>query len=675
MICLYLKKWFKKLNDLNKGLEIYLYKYRSSNVQSLAEWRKVKLNLDRTKRAWIEHFYDKDKIQEVFGSAGSDALISKRDPDWWRYHTHLTKEKPLNQSKHLLYWSYILMWYFVVDWWSIYRHLYRNSKWIWDFYRMKQEEYELLIKNNQYVAKGYHDRIWFDDGFSRVESGDTLFCKWYEDFYRKLRHLPVRELDYGNVGPGKDIEFITYYKGWEQRDHNIHYITGFGDGYWVHLSRAIETRLYQEKQKVYNIMIKGFNDFYKKILRMHVVDNKRHHIKNKDILTTLDVSEYLKFIYNLEGKVRGWRAQYYEGYGFYYKEIFEISQRNIKNINAFHYMKGDIKTKMAEKKEDLLIWKLGELYEVYNPGNKDYHWLQFVQWVKDEIGGYDIKEINNLHSNILIKLQETIYPLLWKDIQRYGSKKDSFIFGDYYDKFLKQKKEIYIKHKECFETGKILDIKSLLEVTENEKHYHNFCYHIVKYKLERIIILKEPDLVLQNPKKVYKIYNSLVKHYKELLQEQYFGSWYYPIIKRLQYTTKKINEGIIYLNKHSPREFPKWKRIPKINYEHFQLEQEKVKVGTYLSYLEKLLLKHEKRLKVYGIDDMLVKYLRKKGRYIKNINQEIPKSEIIDYKIKLLISFVKEKTNFWIFIENFSMKLDIIELLMILVKLILKILG
>jgi hypothetical protein len=52
---------------------------------------------------------------------------------------------------------------------------------------------------------------------------------------------------------------------------------------------------------------------------------------------------------------------------------------------------------------------------------------------------------------------------------------------------------MYFKHKECFETGKTLDINILLEITEKEKHYHNFCYHLVKYKLDRIIILKKTD--------------------------------------------------------------------------------------------------------------------------------------------------------------------------------------
>jgi hypothetical protein len=35
--CFYLKKQFRKLKDLDKGLEIYLYKYRSSKIYSISE--------------------------------------------------------------------------------------------------------------------------------------------------------------------------------------------------------------------------------------------------------------------------------------------------------------------------------------------------------------------------------------------------------------------------------------------------------------------------------------------------------------------------------------------------------------------------------------------------------------------------------------------------------------
>ena len=130
-------------------------------------------------------------------------------------------------------------------------------------------------------------------------------------------------------------------------------------------------------------------------------------------------------------------------------------------------------------------------------------------------------------------------------------------------------------------------VLSILQIIE--KHYHNFCYHIVKYNLERIIIIKKWDI------------NILLKHYK----------------------VSKI--------KIKPR--------------------------------------------IEDIDLMLVKYLRKKGRYIKNLNKDLSKSEIVDYKIKLLINFIKEKTNFWFFWENFSLKLDLVELFLIIIKFLLKIIG
>ena len=189
--------------------------------------------------------------------------------------------------------------------------------------------------------------------------------------------------------------------------------------------------------------------------------------------------------------------------------------------------------------------------------------------------------------------------------------------------------------------------------------------------------------VLKNPKDVYKIYNKVAEHYKELLQEQYFGTWYFPLKSRFQYGRTKLNDAITTLNSFTQsisKEIPMLETVPKFKFEEikFKIEIEKDKVQAYLSYLDKLLSKHEKfeeLSKLNNIDIILVKFLRKKGRYIKNINTEISKSEIVEYKAKLLINFFKEKTNFWFFIENFSIKLDIIELFMILVKLILKILG
>jgi len=89
-----------------------------------------------------------------------------------------------------------------------------------------------------------------------------------------------------------------------------------------------------------------------------------------------------------------------------------------------------------------------------------------------------------------------------KDFKRYLTGKDVGIFGNYYDKKKEKNVELYISHRECFTTGKPLDINILLEIADKEKHYHNFCYHMVKYKLDKIIIFKEVD-----PSLLFKIYN------------------------------------------------------------------------------------------------------------------------------------------------------------------------
>ena len=688
-----LRKKFKKLNDLNNGLEIYLYKYRSSNIMSLAEWQKVKLNLDRTKRAWIEHFYDKDKIQEVFGSAGADALSAKRDPDWWRFHTFLNKTNDLTKSKHTTFLLTIMFWYFLSDYWGQYKHRYRNSRWLWEYYKIRQEEYDFYVKNKIFIAKSFSERIWLEDTWTRLENGNSLFCKWYEDYYRKLRHLPVRDLDYANVLDAKNIDFQMYYKGWEEKKHLLHYSTGFSDGNWVYLSRFLEALVRSEKLQIYDTFTKSSIKFHEDLLRCFVTSKAWRHSEKKE-WTRAQVRALDKFEHKIFRKTYDWYDTYQNGFSFYYKNISKLHEELLysKNyLNDFYFFKKDIKDKLAQMKEDLYVWKLGKLYDVYNPAHKSQQWPQFIQWVKDEMDNYDIKDISHLYSNFLTKLQENIYPLIWKDIKRYTSKQDAYIFGSYYDEIFKKKKDMYIAHKECFETGKALDIKALLEISETAKHYHNFSYHLVKYKLERVIILKKtnPRVLLRqyeapvkwfskNAEEAQRLFKEVGEHYKHILQEQYFGSWLYAGRNRILYSRLKINDFLIWFNAHAKKiwyDSPTISRIPPLDYLKYSLDLEKAKTLKYLNILGDKLYHHQQVIKFYNIDKMLVKFLRKKGRYIKNINIEISKPEIVEYKTKLLTNFLKEKTNFWIFIENFSIKLDIMELFMILVKLILKILG
>ena len=454
LACLYLKKRFKKLNDLNQGLEIYLYRYRSSKVKTVAEWTKLKLKLDRAKRAWIEHFYDKEKIQEVFGSKGADALSSKRDPDWWRFHTHLTKHNDLNKNTHTMFWIGFAFLYFLADYWGQYKYFYRNSKWLWAYYKISAERYDSMVKNNIHVAKGFKDRIWLSDSWARLEAGDSLFYKWYGDYYRKLRHLSPRDLEYSFVGEDNlNIDFPVYYKGWKQEDYVLHYITGYSDGNWIYYSRLLEKQVVSERLEEYDIMMKVSNDFYKDIMT-HFSTSKDWRQK-KEILSKFvkrlherDAAQFKRKIFS---KSLDWRDQYYDGHGFYYKELSSVHDEylySVGQLSDFYLLKKDLKNFYKETKEDFFRWRLKELYDVYNPSNKDDLWPQYIQWVKDELNNYDVKAVSHLYSNFLTKLQEQIYPLIWQDIKRYTSKKDVYIFGDYYNAFLKKKKIciFYIKN-------------------------------------------------------------------------------------------------------------------------------------------------------------------------------------------------------------------------------------
>ena len=239
-------------------------------------------------------------------------------------------------------------------------------------------------------------------------------------------------------------------------------------------------------------MSKNWEKFVREILWIYKKDAGKYRLENKNReITRYDVRDHFKFLFNIKNKSLDWKSRYENGYGFYHKEIFEIKENFLYNMNLlrdFYFIKKDIKFEIAQKKEEFFRWKFGEIWEIHNPSNKNRKFVEFVQWVRDEMINYDIQDVNLLYSNENAPLN---FSKIRQDLKRYLSKKDAYIFGDYYDKFLNKKKDIYIAHKECFETGKSLDIKILLEITDKEKHYHNFCYHIVKYKLERVIIWKK----------------------------------------------------------------------------------------------------------------------------------------------------------------------------------------
>ncbi|MCB0745369.1 MAG: hypothetical protein KDC67_15785 [Ignavibacteriae bacterium] len=100
---------------------------------------------------------------------------------------------------------------------------------------------------------------------------------------------------------------------------------------------------------------------------------------------------------------------------------------------------------------------------------------------------YDFDMEGTIYTDFLIDNKAKTKDLIFADIKRYESKKDSMIFD--YSKYIAHKKEIFFMKKKSFETGEPLDVKTLLSISENEKNlqilYHNF----LKYKLHRMDLI------------------------------------------------------------------------------------------------------------------------------------------------------------------------------------------
>jgi hypothetical protein len=95
-----------------------------------------------------------------------------------------------------------------------------------------------------------------------------------------------------------------------------------------------------------------------------------------------------------------------------------------------------------------------------------------------------------------------------EDIQVYRGKKPIFEkyiekFTNYKDQILTRERSLYADHNLSYKSGKFLDMPTLLSITEKEKHYHNYCYHLIKYKLDRVIIMQKI-----HPEYFYKKYGS-----------------------------------------------------------------------------------------------------------------------------------------------------------------------
>lgn len=110
---------------------------------------------------------------KVFGTLSPD-VSSEKDPNWWRYHSHLTYKNKQYTYRHLIYFSCVLSIYILSEYWMCQKFRFRNDWFLWEFYRYDEQMYMRYQDQLQDAATNYKERRWYEDSYARLESGGNL---------------------------------------------------------------------------------------------------------------------------------------------------------------------------------------------------------------------------------------------------------------------------------------------------------------------------------------------------------------------------------------------------------------------------------------------------------------------------------------------------------------------
>ena len=574
----YLRRNMEDIKDTSKGSEIYLYRYHKTQIISESDWERRRLAIASRKQEWIENFYDKEKIPLVFGE-GHSFLSTDRSPGWWKEYSHLDKNSRPFAYRHMKFFAWIMVSFVWCLYWRGYSWKYRNSWWIWEYYRHDEDLALKLKKENRYAPVHFKQREWFEDSWVRLEEGGNPYTRWYENTYRKFKQIEPLQLDMGYHDWQVARNVVS--PSWWYESEFIEITGAMAEGYWTYLATLIDYHILKDLG-IYRRY--SFADII--ALSGHQIINRRRLMKQKHFLTkhnrTLSEHYYLNRI------VKDDLSNFNDNLAY-------------RNVEALTLLKKDFIADLSRFRAYLIRIQWNQRYP--NRVNPYKRWFDFIDWVEYWYN-YNVIDRNHMYSHFLIESQAYTSKWMLEDMQRYRGKKT--IFEEYLEKITNYKEQllirekgIYTDHNLSYKSGKFLDIRTLLSITEKEKHYHNYCYHLIKYKLDRVIIMKKI-----HPEYFYKKYG-------------------------------------------------------------FKQEQILVHKATEAQKLEFLSIE----------PDYLVDTLRRYGRYIDNLNRQVDKTEIIEYKCNLLLNFWTEQKDFWILIKDFFDKTGIIDFIIILVNLLMKIWG
>ena len=437
----FLRRHLLDPREVSDGAELYLYRHHTSIARSKNEWGILRLAEWKLAREEIVAFYDVERRKKVFGSENPDVDV-ERSESWWRHHTHLNSKNVNYTYKHMRYFTMVLGAYIWAQYWTTQQFRYRNHWCLWEFYKEEEQMYIALLQQEAVGPTNYKERMWFEDSFLRLESGGNIYSKWYQNLYRRRSGREAVELDYGHDWQKvKDLDITMYY------DTNtiIHLPSSYSDASWIDLCRYLTIYIPQD---------------IKENRRWTKYKLYKKHLKFKDYLNYANKVDYNDNDVEFK-KVTDW---YLEG-----------------GLNLFQHLYYGVKNHI---KEALIEEILGKKYtQNYNPLKE---WFDFQKLIKD-VYGYDLT--SNSFTNFLFEAKARTRLLIHQDFERYRLKKNNNVV----DTVLLEKNEILAIKDKSFMTGDALDLKSLLSISENEKHLHIIYHNFVKYKLKRLDLLLNSD--------------------------------------------------------------------------------------------------------------------------------------------------------------------------------------
>lgn len=615
----YLRRCLRKIRDIKQGGEIYLYKHRTSQTFSKIDLMYRKSRMEKKKQEWTEHFYDADKIQELFPE-GIQSINTDIHPDWWRYHTHRNKSDEIYQYMHIVIWTWAAAIYFMTEYWKNYGFKHRNKWWLWDYYRYDEELVKELrakgiIQDSIRAPQSYKDRQWFIDSWTRLENGGNWYSRWYENFYRKKWGLRKKELDYGfdwqkiaNVDAPIKIESVRY-----------HFPGAVADVNWIRFSRIIEN---------YNRLPDELKNF-KQVIQLKFRQSKLQKKRSK------------KFrLYE-----QNWKRKKF-------RRIFdEVRLRRFerdKEITNWEILRDTIKSIKNEYVELFKQLYFRDRYITkFHPLKK---WAEFLFWVQDNTG---FDTTGNIYARFLLDAKKKTKALIKDDIWRYKMQQDKKMqkWLDYIDLFkyirfqkLKRNQEIALSKSRFFYKGEKMDMRTIWSISEQEIHLASFRFYFLKNKQIATLrkLIKDQKYYINDKNKI-KFKNRFETKIKDTIWELKI----YDTVSKWSYFDF-IKKGIKRLTNFSLK-------LKHVNYYKFRLK----KMAEIDFYKKKY-------------DNTAVK-LKRYNNYLQELSRKFKVDERSEYRYNVIINFFKEKKDLWIFIKDFFSEMSLLDFFSVTVKILSKI--